>query len=332
MRGSNTSRARARRIALGVLSAVATTLNVACDERVPLGSWDQQAPGNGQSSGSSGLGGQAGAPTEGGSAGLDSGEVHACQAPGNPQPLNDPGDLVDVTTTYTDWTFPSPIDSLEWTLEIESELASDGYFWSHQFGFTGDRSVIAFVGLQARGGFQPDPPFGPATITDMVVFWISSSLEAELGDTSYPDARTYQQVDSEREWWTIHVRYDLQVCRPYALRVGRLTADGTDDIWYGAWIRDVELGSETFLGRILVPASWGRIAARTSMWSSRIGWGSLTSCSDSEPAMAFFGAPTAENGTVRPGTPVNRFSASLGCPSSRFTPFADGVRQELGAR
>jgi hypothetical protein len=163
----------------------------------------------------------------------------------------------------------------------------------------------------------------------MVVFWISAPLGAELGDVAYPDARTYFKTDGG-EWWTIHARYDFETCRVYRLRVGRQSADASGNVWYGAWIRDTVTNAETFVGRILVPASWGQLAAATSMFSNRIGYAPLTTCGSPEPASARFGVPSANAGSVRPSSHVNRFAEPRQCPTSRFTELAGSVRHEIG--
>jgi len=251
-----------------------------------------------------------------------------CGVDAQPGEPNRAGSTIDVTIPYTDWTWPSPFNSLEWDLVVESESRQDGYMWNHQFAFTG--GAVGFLGLQARGGYQADPPDGPIELTNMVVFWVSSSpRRAELGDVPYPDARTALQLDRGLEWWTIHVKYPFKACRPYHLTVALESTDASGDLWYGAWIRDPASAAQTFLGRILVPAAWGPLRPSTSMWTNRIGYSKLASCESAEPASAAFGFPTANGGALVPTAQTNRFASVLACGSSRFTALPGAVRQEM---
>jgi hypothetical protein len=252
-----------------------------------------------------------------------------CGVAGEPGPKNDPGAGIGVSIPYTRWTWPSTSDSMEWELTVESQTVKDGYFWTHEFLFEGGNAHGLF-GLQARGGYQADPPDGPVELTSMVVFWISSSpIRAELGDIQYPDGRTYLQLQRGSQWWTIHVRYAWKPCQTYAFRVGLEATEATGDLWYGAWVRDGATGVETFVGRILVPAAFGKLTENSSMWTNRIGYSALRSCDDPEPASASFGFPTANGGTVRPTSYVNQVDAPL-CPTSRFTELPGAIRQEVG--
>jgi len=251
-----------------------------------------------------------------------------CGAEGMPEAVNSAGTTIGVTVPHTDWTWPASLSSLEWDLAVESELKQDGYMWTHQFAFTG--GAVGFLGLQARGGYKADPPDGSLEITNMIVFWVSSSPKrAELGDVAYPDARTYLQLDHGLQWWTIHAKYPFKTCSPYHLTVALESKDSSGDLWYGAWVRDIAGGTaQVFVGRILVPAAWGPLLPSSSMWSNRIGYTKLTSCKSAESASAVFGFPTA-NGSLQPTSQVNRFATPVACDSSRFTALPGAVRQEF---
>ena len=244
--------------------------------------------------------------------------------------MNAPGTDLGATLTATDWSFSDSSDSIEIELVVESRPARDGYFWASQFSFVGS-AVGGFVGLQSRGGYQAEPPDGDTDLTDMAVFWIGGSpLRAELGDVMPPDARTYAQFTSGTQWWTIHAKYDIVACRPYRLRVARRTQEANGDAWYGAWVRDNQTNVETFIGRILVPAAWGLLADKSTSFSDRVGWGTVTSCAYPEYASARFGIPSAGSASLAPTTHSNRFAASAKCASSRVTELGDAVRHELG--
>lgn len=349
-------------------------VGVACDvSRVPIGSWGRTAGAGGSipepggesgalpvagasgASGKSGGGGSAGASAEsgaggagastaesgaggdGGVGGAENPTYESCGDAGIVGPLNTSGnvDPPAVTVPYSSWNWSFPLDALEWDVVVETEPERDGYFWSHEFRFVG--GVVGFVGLQGRGLYRATSDLIPVT-TDMVVFWIGASpLEAELGDIPYPDSRALPITEKGIVWSTIHAIYDWEPCRRYRLRVARQSVAASGEVWYGAWIEDVESATQTHLGRFLVPAIWGRLDGTTSVWSNRIGYGELTSCLDPEPMSAFFSVPrglTAAGDWVKPSSlaPRNDFDRVLRCPSSRFTTFTNGVRQEIGVR
>jgi hypothetical protein len=313
-----------------VLLGLASVSSLGCDESVSLGSWGTSGGATntaGSASGGTSGAGRGGAGGDGAGAG---GTSSMCFRAGEPGPLNLAGGEAGITLTYSDWSWPAPLDSMEWDFQLENDLERDGYFWAHQFQFTA--SAGGFVGLQYRGGYQAEPPTGRVEIENMAVFWISSApLRAELGDIVYPDGRTHLSFENGSDWWTINVIYEWQVCRVYRLRVGRQATEPNGQIWYGTWVRDTVTNVETFIGRILVPAAWGQLSTESSMWSNRIGHTPVTSCSVPEPASAVFGTPTGNQGTVTPLLPPeNRFALPLRCASSRFTKFPDAVRHELG--
>ena len=95
-------------------------------------------------------------------------------------------------------------------------------------------------------------------------------------------------------------------------------------------ITDTVTEIETYLGRILVPEEWGRFGTETSMWTNRIGHKLVTKCTDPESATAFFSEPSGNGGSVRPTGHVNTFEEPSSCPSTRFSEFIGGVRQEVG--
>jgi hypothetical protein len=344
----------------------------ACDDQVLLGSWrTAQAPlppptggavgsggdstggtpqgGNVAAGGSTGgdSGGDAGAdslggssggsPASGGSAGMapetwkvaDPGEGdRLCGTRGTPEEPNQGTAMLGVSTSYTEWTWPSELDSIESEFTLESEFVRDVYQWSHQFSFVGGDT--GFLGLQVHGGYQA-PDSAAVEKANMITFWVAdTALAAE------PDSRI--RTAEGRDWLTIHVKYDFEACRTYRLRVALESLDADGDIWYGAWVFD---GAEqTYVGRILVPSSWGRLKPMTSTWSNRIGhWqnrmivGSLppsfTRCNLPEPASMFFGVPSGNDGMVAPTDFVNSIDPEK-CPTSRFTLFSNGVRQEIG--
>jgi hypothetical protein len=254
----------------------------------------------------------------------------SCMATGIPGLPNSRGVAFGTTKTHTDWFWPTPLESIEWDLLIERELVTDGYFWAHQFSFS-DTPVGGFIGLQMNGGYRAEPPDGPYERSDMVLIWISGPpVAAELGDIPFPDARTWLEADRGLEWWTIHARVNLDACVTYGVRFGRESTAPSGDVWYGGWIRDGATGVETFVGRILVPATWGPLAGFTTEITQRIDYVPPQSCTEAEPSSALYATPSANGGSMAPTNHNNRFDSELRCATSRFTEFSYGVRHELG--
>jgi hypothetical protein len=309
--------------------------------------------GNPSSSGGSGAAGSSGASAAGTSAGGDAGDgageagatampggaggagerpQPVCLQPGAPGPLNagSPGG-VGTTGTYTDWTWPSAVDSMEWTVTIETDYESSGYYYAYQLAFT--EGQTGFFGLQAGGGYQTDPPSSPIDFTKIAVFWIAAPapMRAELGDIAYPNARTYLQNDLGSTWWTIHARYDWQPCRSYRLRIGPESRTETGSVWFGAWVYDPVTEVETFIGRMLLPENWGLLSPFTSQRTSPIiRLMGPTSCDEPSPSSVLFSEPTGNGGRIFPRLRNDRFASPANCGTSRFTDFEYAVRQELG--
>jgi hypothetical protein len=237
---------------------------------------------------------------------------------------------VGTTGTYTDWTWPSAVDSMEWTVTIETDYGVSGYYYAYQFSFT--EGQTGFFGLQAGGGYQSDPPSSPIDFTKIAVFWIAAPapMRAELGDIPYPDARTYLDTELGSTWWTIHARYDWQPCRAYRLRIGPESEDENGSVWFGAWVYDPVTQVDTFIGRMLLPQTWGLLSPFTSQRTSPIPLPGPSSCDEPNASSVLFSEPRGNGGTVLPTLRNNRFASPAHCATSRFTDFEYAVRQELG--
>jgi hypothetical protein len=269
----------------------------------------------------------------------------ACAETGTPGVLNTPGMTIGTTTLSTDWTWPTPVDSLEWDLVMETDPVTDGYYWAHQFSFV--NGLTAFFGLQAHGGYIDPNATGPGSqvvdFTKMAVYWIAGPpSDAELGDINQPGmARKAIVTQGNVQWMTIHAKFEWTACDLYHLRVAKESTADSGDVWYGAWILDKTTDVQTFIGRILVPAAWGQISALSTTMTTRIDGAQtappVMNCGDPEPASGIFGTPTANDGQVTPLRHTDRFAVPARCGTSRFTDLTNsasgltsGVRQEIG--
>lgn len=315
---------------------------VACREDVPLGAWDLPPEPSGQGGSAtttsastvSGTGGMAGAGNDG-TGGIP--ELPECLAAGNPGPLNPAGTAIGATETATDWTWPSPVTSVQFDLmverEIERTMPVTGYYWAYQFSFL--EGAAGFLGIQAEGVYQQDPVNDPDTIeiTKMAVFWLSGPpLEAELGDIAYPDARVAPITASGVNYLTIHAKFDWQACRVYRFKIAQQSTEDDGSVWYGAWIEDTEDQVDTFLGRMRLPADSGAFAPFSISRTYPIAFADQANCAIHAPGSALYGYPHTVEGDVVASLETNRFGATLRCPTSRFTRFEGAVRHEHGVR
>jgi len=324
-------------------------LSIACREEVPLGAWDLASDTTGQAGatstvattttstvGTTGTGGGAGAASDGGEVPPP---LPACLEAGTPGPLNAPGVVIGATETATDWTWPEPVDAVQFDLRVEREIARDpntiatvGYYYAYQFSLL--EGAAGFLGIQEDGIFTLNPDDPPAEqmtrVTKMAVFWLSGSpLAAELGDITGDDARIADITASGIDYVTIHAVFDWEVCRTYRLRVGPESTESDGSIWYGAWIEDVDAESETFLGRMHLPADSGQFSPFSISRTYPIEYVEPGSCDLPAEGSVLYGAPHSIDGEVRATVGTNRFAPPVGCSSSRFTEFEGAVRHEL---
>jgi hypothetical protein len=315
-------------VAQAALIGVALSTS-ACQDDFPLGSWGTVPTGPSTSASTSATASSPpplGPPT--------------CGELGTPGALNTPGTAVGTTTLYTDWSWPTPVDSLEWDLVMETDPVTDGYYWAHQFSFVD--GLTGFLGLQAHGGYVDPNATGPGSqvpdFTKMAVYWIAGPpTDAELGDITAPgQARKAVVTQGNVQWMTIHAKFDWTACDAYHLRLAKDSTADDGDVWYGAWILDKTTEVETFLGRILVPAAWGQLSSLSTTITTRIDLAAtappVVTCTDPEPASGIFGTPTGDDGQVLPIGHINRFAVPARCGTSRFTELPEGIRQEIGVR
>ena len=257
----------------------------------------------------------------------DSGTPMQCIGVGTPGALNAAGGVA-TTGTYTDWNFSaSNLSQIAWTLNIDKDIPDDGFFWSHQFGFTNPPAPAGYAGIQENGAFAP--PSGGFQKARVAIFSIGEgAISGELGDIKAPDGYVKSGFDDSTGVSTM-VKYPWVACHNYSLRVTKGDVSGANQ-WWNAYIKDDYTGVETFISRILVPAKWGGIGSGTTVFSERFGYTAINKCSDFGHASAVFGKPTAIGGSLVSFN--NHFYSTLYCPNSRFTNLPTGVRHEMGVK
>jgi hypothetical protein len=210
---------------------------------------------------------------------------------------------IRVTGTYTDWHWPAApngYSSFDWQLTPHTDPSPDGYFWSHQFWLVGGEA--GYVGLQTRGS----EPTGK-----IAIFSIWDAVNAH-------GPAFVARFDGEGEGFSVRIPWAWEVHRTYNLRVTATAAH--------RWTAYVD---DRLIGHIDVPSQWGGLRDVSIMWTERYA-GAQSSCGDIAYAVARFGVPTADGGSVVPNDHRNYLSAHVGCPGSLVTDVAGGVEHVVG--
>src|ERR1700722_3769321 len=205
--------------------------------------------------------------------------------------------------TYTKWWWPptsSGYAGMRWEIEARTDPSPAGYFWSHQVALIGGEA--AYFGLQTRGA----EPTGK-----IAIFSVWGAIDAEGPEHAAP-------FGGEGTGMTVRIRYQWVPGRPE--RLG-LRADG--DGWWRA-----EVGDQ-LVGRIRVDSRWGALAPTSIMWTERYA-PPLRTCADMGHAVAWFGAPVADD-QVRPVRHDNFLADNRGCPGSSVRDADAGVVHVMGA-
>ena len=210
--------------------------------------------------------------------------------------------------TYTHWSWAEQgFSSLEHTLVPEIDPGPDStYFWAHQFRT--ERGEGGYIGLQTKGN-RVDGSLGK-----MAIFSFWDALAAE--------GPAFQPFAGEGEGWSCRIPFLWEAGGAYRLRL-EMTDEDPAVICWGATV-DGQL-----LGRIRVPARWGRMGSWSVMWTEFYG-PPITRCEDLPHSRARFSTPVADGG-VRPHRSEDRI-ADGDCDTSRITRLGDDVRHEMGLR
>lgn len=215
------------------------------------------------------------------------------------------------TGTYTSFTWPTgTYNSYEWYVTSENDATPDGYFYSHQFWL--DKGEGGYFGIQTVGS----SPTGK-----IAIFSIWDALASE-------SPQYYDTFGGEGVGYTARISYNWQPNKTYRLRVSRVSGDSSGT-WWGAWIGQ-KGGSESFVGKIKVPAAWGKLENNSVMWSERYA-GTLNSCKDIAFSGVKFTEPTANSGKIKPISWNSYLANTINCPGSYSVKLSNGARQWMGA-
>jgi hypothetical protein len=195
------------------------------------------------------------------------------------------------------------------------------YFWAHSWCFEG--GDVGYLGLQAHDR-RDDGSQGR-----LAVF----SVWSAIGCADNPGCHAGVEGSP---FWTCRLAYQWQPGHGYRLRVARARAG-----WWRASVADLADGTETTVGSIRVPASWGGLdlaARHSAMWVEFYAANAPGGVAADElvpHTRVRFGAPTAGvgpaagGGTVAPAGHANRLGEGEGA-DSRVGDDSDGVLHEMG--
>lgn len=220
---------------------------------------------------------------------------------------------VNPNGTYSNWFWPSTTTgyyNFDQRLTILNHTAGANYFWAHQFGFVGGDG--GYLGLQV--GSHPND-------TKIALFSIWGANAA-----SGPNCGSF--VEGAPGYTCRLDPFNWVPDRPYRLRIWVLGAEAAGQ-WWGAWVQDTVTGVDSYVGKIRVPGSWGRLNTWSVSWTEYFG-PQANVCDEIPWAYAHFAFPTANAGSVRIGSHSHFISQAGDCPRySRIVEYA-GDLQEIG--
>lgn len=166
------------------------------------------------------------------------------------------------------------------------------YFWSMQFWF--DSGNGGYMGLQTGGNIAGQEK------DKIAIFSIWDALDAKPGNGKDAWAGTF---GGEGVGYSCRIAYDWNEGTEYRLRLFEI-ADSrypNEPEWWGAWVMNMTTCEETFIGMILVPASWSWLTSGSNFFVEY--FLSVPSCDQIPYAKATLHTPTRENGRVHPTGP-----------------------------
>jgi hypothetical protein len=184
---------------------------------------------------------------------------------------------------YSWWTWPSTgFYNIDQRLIVGGVDAGIHRFFAHQFSFVGGDA--GYMGLQI--GSSPGN-------TKIALF---SIFRANGHDG--PDCSSGTEVGVPFHTCRIDP-YNWVTGREYRLRVWETSTD-SQGTWYGAWVLDTVTGTNSYIGRLRVPLSWGGLngAGCDVSWTERFN-AAPAACSGIGWSRVRWYFPTANNGTIQ---------------------------------
>ena len=128
------------------------------------------------------------------------------------------------------------------------EIDAHTLFWTHQFSFVNGSG--GYIGLQVVGSQKK------------AIFSIWGAITGEPGNS----------FEENGSGWQIIIDYDWKLNRRYRLRIWKMEVEENGDEWWLASVYDYTSGSDTVIGKILVPSSWGWLTSPSVTWIEYAGY------------------------------------------------------------
>lgn len=177
---------------------------------------------------------------------------------------------------------PKGYDDFETPFTVTKEPGSNGHtYWAHQWSYQAKGSEGGYVGLQQRSGDDKYVNFS--------IWGASSWRDLNSGTSCRPFGHEGSGVQCDAKYdWKENVEYRIKISQ-------------VDDKSWKASIFDTSSGSTTNVATIVLPDNRGGLSS-LSQWVENYAQGDEQpkDCGDVPSAVAVYGVPTANGGTVKP--------------------------------
>jgi len=187
----------------------------------------------------------------------------------------------------------------------EAPEANTGLFWAHQFQFVGGSG--GYMGLQIVG----------SEMRAIFSIWGAITANPNTGQSN-----GCRELEEYGKVWSCGAKYDWKIGVNYRLRLWVTNKDSSGNQWWVGAINDYSTNSETIIGTILAPASFGLLSTWSTTW---VEYFAYTTC-DAPHTRAIFSYPYARNagGDHAPQKAMVDYGTS-GCNNTNVSYLGDGA-------
>lgn len=177
------------------------------------------------------------------------------------------------------WTWPSGVkttggDQYKITMRVPNNPSGGNYFWSSSFEWSNVPGSGGYIGLQTRVAPIAGAPRG-------IIFsiWNTTTAEAVSGGIAQPFGGEGTGMQTARSYsWVAGKDYDLTIERDAS------RSNATYN-WWNGYITDISTNTQTEIGKIRTPTSWGLLYPNNTFLER---YGLSNSCSNFETVSGIF--------------------------------------------